>query len=192
NSLPDLEIDEEPEPIGMIPDSRSVLLGKVHQYRRVEEVSLKCPGPEHELLDDRPIRPAEPSTQRHRKSHLSPCQNFRWYKVTERLPEHGFGLPTVKPVMTGDRRHVLDQLVIQVWDSTFDRCRHAHLVLFHQQLHQVGLEIRVAHSLEEATGMFLEAAQPLGVRISGGEDALVPHEASLQCLRKDRKVLVEQ
>ena len=28
--------------------------------------------------------------------------------------------------------HVLDQLVIQVWDSTFDRCRHAHLVLFHQ------------------------------------------------------------
>src|SRR5207249_6770544 len=67
--------------------------------------------------------------------------------------------------------------------------RHAHLVLFHQQLDQVGLEICVAHSLQDATGMFLEVAELLGVRISCGEDPLVNEQLLLKRLGEDRKIL---
>ena len=42
----------------------------------------------------------------------------------------------------GDARGELDELVIQEGDAAFNAGRHAHLILFHQQFHQIGFSVR--------------------------------------------------
>src|SRR5262249_50916204 len=47
-----------------------------------------------------------------------------------------------------NRRGVLDEDVVEKGHTAFDRRRHAHLVLLHQQLDEVRLQVRMAHALE--------------------------------------------
>ena len=49
----------------------------------------------------------------------------------------------------GQRRRELDELVIEERHAALDRRRHAHLVLLHQQLDQVGLHVGVEQAIEQ-------------------------------------------
>ena len=53
---------------------------------------------------------------------------------------------------------MLDQLVIQKRHPALDRCRHAHLILLHQQFYEIGLQVGMAHAIQCIAGAFLVVA----------------------------------
>ena len=66
-----------------------------------------------------------------------------------RLAQDPLGRPARQLPLVGQRRRELDQLVIEERHAAFDRRRHAHLVLLHQQLDQVGLDVGVEQPIEQ-------------------------------------------
>ena len=67
------------------------------------------------------------------------------HAVPERLAQDRLRGEPADLEAVGRPYHVLDQLVVQEGHAALDRRGHAHLVLLHQQLDQVCLEIGVAH-----------------------------------------------
>ena len=91
NSMPDFEVDEEPEPIAVSPGTRSVLLRQLPERRRPEQTPCASPRSEHELLDNGPERPPEPPSHRDGEPHLSPGEDRSRHPIRKRCPQHGLG-----------------------------------------------------------------------------------------------------
>ena len=87
---------------------------------------------------------------------------------------------------------MLDELVVQERHPALHRRRHTHLVLFHQQLDEVGFEIGVAHPSRGAARHLRAAPERLRVGVSGGQQPPVGHEVLLQRLRKHSKGVEEE
>src|SRR5437870_1512706 len=167
---PHLEIDEEPEAIAVLANSLPVLLRKPSQHGWDEQPSLEHPRSEHELFYDWPEWPPEPPAYRDREPHLAACEDLLGQHVPERRPQDGFGPPPAELEATRHRRDPVDKPMIEERHPTFDGRRHAHLILLHQQLDEVRLQIRVTHPLECSAGSLRVAPQLLGVGIAGVEE----------------------
>ena len=170
----------------------AMLLGQAPDAGGFEEPPLERPRPQHELLHERPERAAEPSAHGNREAHLRSREDFTRHQVLQRGPQHGLGAPAAQLETARDRRRVFDELVVEVRDPAFDRGRHAHLILFHQQLDQIRLEVGVAHPFEGTAGGLLVAAQPLAVGVATGEQPVVRQEARLEDHGEHGEVFVEQ
>ena len=61
------------------------------------------------------------------------------------------------------------QGVIQEGDPAFDRCRHAHLILLHQQLNQVGFDIGIEKAMKQVAGRFrpVKHGSVIGISCAG-------------------------
>src|SRR2546422_5298804 len=192
DALPDLEVHQEPEASAVLRGPRSMLLGEAPEERRLEEPSVQRPRPQHKLPHDRPEWAPQPPAYRNREAHLPPREDFARHQISQRSPQHGLGAPPLELEAAGDRRDVLDELVVQIRHPALDRGCHAHLILFHQELDQICLEIRVAHPLERSAGGFLVTAKPLGVGVPAGEKAGVGEKLGLEGHRKRGEVLVKE
>lgn len=61
----------------MLRCARTVLSGQSLDGDLIEQLALASASAKNELLDDRPESVAQPPPNRHRKSHLLSCQDFR-------------------------------------------------------------------------------------------------------------------
>ena len=151
------------------------------------------PRAQHELLDQRPGGPAQPAA---RPAPESPsCAALRIsprHEVAQRLAQHRLGAPAAQLEAARQRGHVLDQRVVQEGHAALDRRRHAHLVLLHQQLDEIGLEVGVAHPLERVPARPRRrraAMRAYGSRVLGlAQQAAAPRSAS----REDGEVVEEE
>ena len=95
-------------------------------------------------------RAARPGGERHREAHLRPRRgSTRGSRSLHRLAQDALGREARQLPLVGQRRGELDQLVIEERHAALDRRRHAHLVLLHQQLDQVGLDVGVEQPIEQ-------------------------------------------
>ena len=76
--------------------------------------------------------------------------------------------------------------------ATFDRRGHAHLILLHEQLDEIRLQIRVTHPIERAAGRLGVMAQALRVDVPRRQKRLVGDDLMLQTLREYGEVVEEE
>jgi hypothetical protein len=145
--------------------SATVLVGQLPQGVRIEEPARSGTQPQNELLDHRPEAAAQPAADWHGKPHLAAPEDRRRHEVPHRGSKYGLGCPSLQFEPPWHRRDVLDETVVEEWHSAFNRRRHAHLVLLHQQFLQIGLQIHAAHALEHGSHTFLVAARLDNVRV---------------------------
>src|SRR5947209_14321336 len=91
DALPDLEIQEKPQPIAMLPGPRPVLLRQAAQGSGLEEAPAEGPRPQDEILDERPEGAPEPAADGGREPHLRPPQDRARHEVTQGRPENRLG-----------------------------------------------------------------------------------------------------
>jgi hypothetical protein len=75
DSVPDFEVDEEPETIAVWGPAGAMLVDETPDGSGVEQLARLRARTEHELVHDRPELVAEPAADRNRKSHLLPREN---------------------------------------------------------------------------------------------------------------------
>src|SRR5262245_60476997 len=73
---PHLEIDQRPEPLGMIARARLMFGYQVANKRRIEDAALETSRAERVIVERRSVSPAEPCADRGGKTHLAPCQDW--------------------------------------------------------------------------------------------------------------------
>src|SRR5262249_7714820 len=100
-------------------------------------------------------------------------------------------LPAPELEAAGHRGDALDEHVVEEGYPALDRGGHAHLVLLHQELDEVGLQIRAAHPIEVTAGRRRVALERRRGRIARGEEAGIGEEVLLEPGRKRREVLAE-
>ena len=183
-------VDQQAQAV--LPGPRPVLFRETREERPLEQPALECSWPQHEFAYDRPKPIAKPPIHRNREAHLPSCQDFAGYEIPQRGPQRSLRVPTMQLVAPGDCRDVLDELVVQKRHPTLDRCGHAHLILLHQELDQVRLDIRVAHPLQRAAGGLLVGAQSLGVRVPRTQEIRIGQQLGLEGHGKNGPVIEEQ
>src|SRR5882672_5298845 len=134
DSLPELEIEKEPQAIGVPADAGAMVLHEPPQRGRHEQSARQCPRPEDELLDEGAEGAPEPGIERHGESHLSARENLGRHEVADGFPEHQLRTPSAELEASRYRRRVVDERSIEEGHPALDRRRHAHLVLLHQEL----------------------------------------------------------
>src|SRR2546422_11343162 len=72
DSLPDLEIDEKPEPVAVIGRAGVMLRDEPLHEGRIEEAAPEGPRPQQILPGHRLERPPPPTAHRHGESQLAP------------------------------------------------------------------------------------------------------------------------
>src|SRR5262244_4085762 len=72
---PHLEIDQGPEPLGMIARARLMFGDQVADNRRVEDAALPTSRAERVIFNHRAIRPAKPRADRRWESHFGSRQD---------------------------------------------------------------------------------------------------------------------
>src|SRR5262245_52240316 len=94
--------------------------------------------------------------------------------------------------MAGQRRNIVDDVVVEEWHAALDGSCHAHLVLLHQQLQEIRLEIQAAHAIEPFAWRVVFTPKNSGVRIVAINQVWFREQRPLGTLRKDGKVFQEQ
>ena len=169
-----------------------MLCREAPEERRLEQPSVACSRPRHEFAHDRPELVAKPRTHGNREAHLPSGQDFSRHEIPQRGAQDGLRLPTSQLHAARDRGDVLDELVVQIWHPAFEGCRHAHLILLHQESDQVRLDVRLAHPLQHAARRRLVGLQSLGVGVPRCQQIRIGQQVSLERYREDGEVLVEQ
>src|SRR5215510_2638137 len=72
---PHLEIDQRPEPLGMIARARLMFGDQIADKRRIEDAAIETSRAERVIVNHRAVRPAKPRADRHREPHLGPRQD---------------------------------------------------------------------------------------------------------------------
>jgi len=70
DAMPDLEVDQQPEPIAMVGGAIVMRLSETPDGCGLEQAAVRDPRPQHELFDHRPEPVTQPASDGHRKSHL--------------------------------------------------------------------------------------------------------------------------
>src|SRR5262245_7416009 len=133
-SQPDFEIDQQPETVGVPRPSTAMLVHKLLKPRAIEVPSRRCARPEHELVDEWAEFAADPLVGGASKPHLWAFHDFGRDEISDGVAQDRFRPPSTQLHATGHADNMLDQPVVQKRHAAFDRRRHAHLILFHQQL----------------------------------------------------------
>src|SRR5438445_3510706 len=126
HALPELQIHQEPQPVAMIATTRAVFPGQAPEGRRLEKPPAQSSRAQDQLLYDRPERPPEPPPDGCREAHLPAPEYLAGHEVAHRGPENHLGGEPANLVTPGDRRDMLDELVVQKRHAALDRRRHAH------------------------------------------------------------------
>ena len=116
---------------------------------RLDDAALTAARVEQHVARDGAPLAAHPDPERHRESHLLPRQDLGRDDRLHRLAQDPLGREPAQLQPGRQRRGELDELVIEERHPALDRRRHAHLVLLHQQLDQVGLEVGVEQAVEQ-------------------------------------------
>src|SRR5262245_63086590 len=88
---PHLEIDQRPEPLGMIASARLMFGDQVADERRIEDAAGATSRSERVIFNHWAIRPAKPSADRRRESHLGPRQDRFGQNAFHAPPQDVFG-----------------------------------------------------------------------------------------------------
>src|SRR5499426_172502 len=72
---PHLEIDQRPEPLGMIARARLMFGDQGADERRIEDAAIPTSRAERVIVNHRALRPAKPRADRRREPHLAPRQD---------------------------------------------------------------------------------------------------------------------
>jgi hypothetical protein len=150
-AVPEFEIEKAPQHVAAICTAGGVIVEKPRDLHAVEEPTLACPTVEQHVAHHPSPRSARPDAERHREPHLRAAEDRLGEQVLRRLAQHALGGEPGELPLGGHRRDELDQLVIEERHAALDRCRHAHLVLLHQQFDQVSLDVGVEHPVEQGT-----------------------------------------
>ena len=107
------------------------------------------------------------------KPHLLAREDLVRQQAPNRFAEDPLGREAAQLEAIGQARGELDEHVIEEGHAAFDRGRHAHLILFHQQLDEVRLHVRVEQAPEHAARAvhLAEVAERRGVRIGAAQAA---------------------
>src|SRR5438105_6267601 len=145
--LPHLEIDQRPETLGVI---RTTLVRRdeLPNDCRLEQVARRCALAEHVFVDQPAIRTPQPAPQGNREAHLPPLEDRRWKGATHRLAQDMLCRPAAQLEPSRQRGREFREGMIEKWHPTLDRGRHAHLILFHEQLVEIRLRIHVQETIE--------------------------------------------
>ena len=103
---------------------------------------------EQHVARDVAPRAAHPDAERHRESHLLARQDLARQDLAHRLAQDPLRREPAQLHARRQRRGELDELVIEEGHAALDRGRHAHLVLLHQQLDEIRLQVRVEQPIE--------------------------------------------
>jgi hypothetical protein len=93
HSLPDFEVDEEPQAIPVIRHAGSMFVRETAEGTDVEQPSLERSRGEDELAHDRPEGPTKPSADGNRESHFAPMQDGARDDVGEGPAKDRLGAP---------------------------------------------------------------------------------------------------
>src|SRR6478736_2808867 len=142
DALPDLEVDQRPEALGVI------LAGLVSRDELpndcwLEQVARQRPLAKHEFIDEPTKRRSHPTPHGNGKAHLSALDDLRWQNAAHCRTKDVLCRKAAQLQPVGQCRGKFRERMIEEGHAALDRRRHAHLVLFHQQLMEIGLHIGV-------------------------------------------------
>ena len=150
--IPELEVEQAPEAIAAVGACRRRdRASSCCDGRRIDDAALaRAPIEQHVARDGVPAA-AHPARRTARESPSSAACRIDRGQQRPSSASRSTRL-VVQPESfhaSGRRRGELHELVIEERHAALDRGRHAHLVLLHQQLDQVGLDVGVEQPVEQ-------------------------------------------
>src|SRR5689334_14725793 len=140
---PHFQINECPQSFRMIRLTMLVLVDERTHKLWLEKTPLRSTIAEHVFIEHWRVRASEPRADRNRKTHLWPVEDLTRQKPLHALAQNVLRGPASQFQSFRQTRREFDQLVIEKRHPALDRSGHAHLVLLHQQLVQVSLDVGV-------------------------------------------------
>ena len=71
--------------------------------------------------------------------------------------------------------------MVEKWHAAFDRCRHAHVVLLHQKLDEIGLDVGVEQALKQRSGGLFPVIEYVLIGDAGTEFVSILSVSSSVC-----------
>ena len=101
------------------------------------------------------LRPRQPVSPRGGEPHLLPVHNRAGENIFDSRLQNRFSGQAFDGIFRWNAGAELHQHVIEKRNPALGRRGHAHLILLHQQFHQVGLNIRVQQAVQQVAGRSL-------------------------------------
>ena len=127
----------------MLDPARDVLADQTSNHLTVEDAPPARPLTENQLRHDAAPPTAKPRPHRNGKPHLGTSEDARGQDAFHAVSQYSFRGGPLKLQAGRETGGEFDELVLEKGHPALDRSRHAHLVLLHQQLMQVGLDVDV-------------------------------------------------
>ena len=108
---------------------------------RVDQASLTGAAVQQHVAHDRLPPFSRPLAERNREAHLLARQDFIGQQSPNGLAQDALGREAAQLEPIRKPRGELDKHVIEKRHAALDRGRHAHLVLLHQELDEVRLDV---------------------------------------------------
>jgi len=152
DSLPELQIQQAPYAVVMIAVVRPVFVEETLDCRPLEKTALQAARFEQKLFDHAEVGAGQPAAPGSREAEFRTIKDGMGEKVFHCSLENALAGQTVQLMVARDIGGELDQNVIEEGYTAFDRGRHTHVVLLHQQLDQVGFDVGIEQALEHVAG----------------------------------------
>jgi hypothetical protein len=117
---------------------------------RVGQASLAGPAIEQHITHDGLPALSCPLAEGNREAHLLAREDFVRQQPANRFAQDALGREAAKLESIGQAGGEFDKHVIEKRHPAFNRRGHAHLVLLHQQLDEVRLDVGVEEPSEDA------------------------------------------
>ena len=160
----------------------------------IEDAALARAAIEQDVARHGVPRAARPCGKRYRKAHLRPVEDRCRQYIGHCFAENALGRPARQLPVVRQAGAELHELVIEERHAAFDRRSHAHLVLLHQQLDEVRLDVGVQQAIEQGAA----AVGPIEVRdrrpvrpAGGGHETQRGREQPALIRQPDRSEVVE-
>src|SRR5262249_4172065 len=118
---PHLEIDQRPEPLGMITRARLMFGDQVADKRWIEDAALPTSRAERVIFNHLAIRPAKPRADRRRESHFGSRQDLLGQNAFHGPTQDVFGSHAAQLHTLRQPRGEFDQPVIEERNAAFQR-----------------------------------------------------------------------
>src|SRR5580700_4368178 len=114
----------------------------------LEESAIRAAGLEQQILNLIQLRAGQPTAPRRRKSQLWPVDDRMREQSFHRFFQYALTCSSANLDARWNAHGPLHQNMIEEWHTAFDRRRHAHVVLLHQEFDQISFDIGVKQALQ--------------------------------------------
>jgi hypothetical protein len=162
-------------------------------HRGIHHAPLARAAIEEDVARRRRARRRASSARTAREPHLRPREDLARQQVAGRRAQQALGRKPAQLGRRGQLRGELHELVIEERHAALDGRRHAHLVLLHQELDQIGLQVGVQDAIEERRPWRggVEPRPRRGVRVAAGRER-AGREQAAHAIQPDPGEVVEE